>query len=501
MSARRPPRPALRAAPVAVSALARLTRCFTFDHSSSTALNSGLYRGCHTSAAPRASISARSFGRLWTEVSCCPRPRCRPVGGEGTGGHARSARTRLRSRSPRRRRRLPRPEADPPEQARSGVLCGTVHVPHTARPEARSRSSPGHTATMPLSSTQTTRAPSMVGCQRGELRPLLYDVGAESLDGSEGLFLSVSAMPPHLGWGGASVCPTVCWLTRGCPASASRSASTRWATDGSSSSHARSSASPSGVTRRGLPPARGARSTEPVSRLRRSQRPSEASPTAKRAATVGMEPSPRSVRVDGAAAEVSRDSHRECGAAKLPDQSCRVTLYRSSLWPSSPRTTVVSQWGALVDDFNTSGVELLDLVAANIRAREVPDVKVKTVTHRKAGAFSAKRLYLRVKRQNLFFDLGCGPYGAGYYFSWWLINRGGALLVGLHAAVLWRAGSLPPAASSRAAVRRWQSVAASPAPSFACAIVGLLVIGRTQILGTRSLPHPGASDRPTSTSD
>ena len=180
----------------------------------------------------------------------------------------------------------------------------------------------------------------------GERLALGYDVGSESLHGSDRLFLSVSAIR-------SSVRPTVCWHTTGWPASPRRAANSCCGTDTSSASHARSIASPAGVTRRGFPPARGARSTDPVSRLILSHRPSEATPTAKRSAMVAWFPSPRSY---ASTARRRRSAEIAMGRAERRsyfDHSYTVTLYlRAGADPNSP--TPIQNPIIILDGFDLS---------------------------------------------------------------------------------------------------------------------------------------------------
>ena len=86
--------------------------------------------------------------------------------------------------------------------------------------------------------------------------------------------------------------------------------------------------------------------------------------------------------------------------------------------------TVVSHWGILLDDFDTSGLDFFQAVQERVEAREVPDVTFQHIDFKESGILSAKRTYLRVRRSNLVFDVGAAPYGRGYFFSWWLVREG-----------------------------------------------------------------------------
>lgn len=55
-----------------------------------------------------------------------------------------------------------------------------------------------------------------------------------------------------------------------------------------------------------------------------------------------------------------------------------------------------------------------------LKAHQLPDVEISRIEWKEGGAFSSQRLYLRVRRGSLVFDICAAPYGADYFFSWWL---------------------------------------------------------------------------------
>jgi hypothetical protein len=81
---------------------------------------------------------------------------------------------------------------------------------------------------------------------------------------------------------------------------------------------------------------------------------------------------------------------------------------------------VVGQWHTLVEGFSTSSLDFYELVKAGIAKRQLPDLKISQVTWKESGLGSAKRIYLRVSRESLNFDICAAPFGTGYFFSWWL---------------------------------------------------------------------------------
>jgi hypothetical protein len=81
---------------------------------------------------------------------------------------------------------------------------------------------------------------------------------------------------------------------------------------------------------------------------------------------------------------------------------------------------VVGHWHTLVDEFATSSLDFYDLVNSGIARREIPDLKISQVEWKESGLGSGKRVYLRVSREHLNFDICAAPFGTGFFFSWWL---------------------------------------------------------------------------------
>jgi hypothetical protein len=86
--------------------------------------------------------------------------------------------------------------------------------------------------------------------------------------------------------------------------------------------------------------------------------------------------------------------------------------------------SILSSWHVLFDDASFSGLEFFERVEAAVKAREVPEASYSHKDFRDAGLLSDKRTYLRLRRNNLVFDIGAAPYGTGFYFSWWLVREG-----------------------------------------------------------------------------
>ncbi len=84
------------------------------------------------------------------------------------------------------------------------------------------------------------------------------------------------------------------------------------------------------------------------------------------------------------------------------------------------RPDVLGHWHTTFEGFSTSALDFYELVKAGIVRREIPDLKISEVTWKESGLGSGKRVYLRVSREGLNFDVCAAPFGTGYFFSWWL---------------------------------------------------------------------------------
>jgi hypothetical protein len=89
---------------------------------------------------------------------------------------------------------------------------------------------------------------------------------------------------------------------------------------------------------------------------------------------------------------------------------------------------VEGHWHSLIEDFSTSSLDFYELVKASIARREIPDLGISQVEWKQGGLGAGKRVYLRVSREGLNFDICAAPFGTGYFFSWWLAKISRALL-------------------------------------------------------------------------
>lgn len=83
-------------------------------------------------------------------------------------------------------------------------------------------------------------------------------------------------------------------------------------------------------------------------------------------------------------------------------------------------TPVFAHWHTLVENFQTSPLEFYEVVESAVRKREIPDLRLSRVEYRESGVVSALRIYQRIERKKLAFDVCAAPFGTGFFFSWWL---------------------------------------------------------------------------------
>lgn len=83
-------------------------------------------------------------------------------------------------------------------------------------------------------------------------------------------------------------------------------------------------------------------------------------------------------------------------------------------------TLAFSHWYHLNENLQQSSKEFYNQLTQAIQKRKLPKVSLSQIYHKEGGVVSAKREYLRVKREEYIFDICAAPYGNGFFVSWWL---------------------------------------------------------------------------------
>ena len=89
---------------------------------------------------------------------------------------------------------------------------------------------------------------------------------------------------------------------------------------------------------------------------------------------------------------------------------------------------VLSHWHKVYENFATSSLDFYAMVEQEIGRWKIPDVRFSRVEWKESGVLSSNRIYLRVTRGPLNFDICAAPYGTGYFFSWWVAATSKRLL-------------------------------------------------------------------------
>lgn len=78
---------------------------------------------------------------------------------------------------------------------------------------------------------------------------------------------------------------------------------------------------------------------------------------------------------------------------------------------------LLEHWYTLATE-HFSALEVYDAIEAEIKAQEVPGLTMSRVDLSEGGLLSDNRVYLRMKRERLCFDVCAAPVGVNYFFSY-----------------------------------------------------------------------------------
>jgi hypothetical protein len=80
-------------------------------------------------------------------------------------------------------------------------------------------------------------------------------------------------------------------------------------------------------------------------------------------------------------------------------------------------TEVIQYWYVLFDNFETPASEFYQAIEHDLVARELTGMEISRVEYAEGGALSARREYLRMRRERLIFDICAAPFGTAWFFS------------------------------------------------------------------------------------
>jgi hypothetical protein len=83
----------------------------------------------------------------------------------------------------------------------------------------------------------------------------------------------------------------------------------------------------------------------------------------------------------------------------------------------SKNDEVLDHWITFADGFSMSPQEFYTAVEKEMADRKIPSMEVSRVEHAEGGLLSGKRLYLRMIRERLAFDMCAAPFGNTFFFS------------------------------------------------------------------------------------
>ena len=78
---------------------------------------------------------------------------------------------------------------------------------------------------------------------------------------------------------------------------------------------------------------------------------------------------------------------------------------------------VLNHWIASADDFTLSPQEFYEAVEKNVATLKVPGLEISREEYAEGGILSEKRVYLRMIRERLAFDVCAAQFGTRYFFS------------------------------------------------------------------------------------
>lgn len=87
------------------------------------------------------------------------------------------------------------------------------------------------------------------------------------------------------------------------------------------------------------------------------------------------------------------------------------------IWKSK-KPEVIKQDRWTFEQFECSPEEFYKSIEQELEVRQMPGLTIERIEHKEGGLLSAKRVYLRIRRERLVFDICLAPFG-----TYWFISR------------------------------------------------------------------------------
>ena len=81
---------------------------------------------------------------------------------------------------------------------------------------------------------------------------------------------------------------------------------------------------------------------------------------------------------------------------------------------------LLARWTGTIEGTSCTPLEFYKMVEQAVLEKELSGIRFATITHREGGWLTSKRVYLRIRRKKLFFDICFFPVGNSSVVSWWL---------------------------------------------------------------------------------
>ena len=81
------------------------------------------------------------------------------------------------------------------------------------------------------------------------------------------------------------------------------------------------------------------------------------------------------------------------------------------------KADVLDHWISFAQDFQLPSADFYDAIEKELDARKVPGLEKSRVEFAEGGLLSDKRVYLRMVRERLVFDVCAAPFGTRFFFS------------------------------------------------------------------------------------